>query len=164
MAALELAEKQREAELLFVRQRLITEHQNGIFGHAGMDGRNLVWRLRPPAVDTRDFAGEGGGQPPDRYAQTALLRDADRKNWQRQRRDDINRSRQRQRGYRVGVGTGRHVDARQPRETDVNRLDGKVVLISGQRAASARLMVEAGAKVAVGDAIPYAYLDLRRCE
>ena len=68
------------------------------------------------------------------------------------------------RGYRVGVGTGRHVDARQPRETDVNRLDGKVVLISGQRAASARLMVEAGAKVAVGDAIPYAYLDLRRCE
>ena len=46
----------------------------------------------------------------------------------------------------------------------MNRLDGKVVLISGQRAASARLMVEAGAKVAVGDAIPYAYLDLRRCE
>ena len=42
--------------------------------------------------------------------------------------------------------------------------EDKVVLISGQRAASARLMVEAGAKVAVGDAIPYAYLDLRRCE
>jgi hypothetical protein len=31
---------QREAELLFVRQRLIAEYQNGVFGHAGMDGRN----------------------------------------------------------------------------------------------------------------------------
>ena len=46
----------------------------------------------------------------------------------------------------------------------MNRLDGKVVLMSRQQAASARLMAEAGAKVAVGDAIPYAYLDLRRCE
>jgi hypothetical protein len=58
---LELAEMQREAELLFVRQRLVAEDQNGVFGHAGMDGRNLVWRQRPPAIDTRDFAGEGGG-------------------------------------------------------------------------------------------------------
>ena len=58
---LELAEMQREAELLFVRQRLVAEHQNGVFGHADMDGRNLVWRQRPPAIDTRDFAGEGGG-------------------------------------------------------------------------------------------------------
>ena len=34
----------------------------------------------------------------------ALPRDADRKNWRRQRRDDINRSPQRQLGYRVGLG------------------------------------------------------------
>ena len=63
---------QREAKLLCVRHLLVAEHQNGVFGHAGMDGRNLVRRQRPPAVDTGDFAGESGGQLPDRYVQTAL--------------------------------------------------------------------------------------------
>jgi hypothetical protein len=76
---LELAEMQREAELLFVRQRLVAEHQNGVLGHVGMDGRNLVRRQRPPAIDTRDFAGEGGAYLPDRFVQMALPRDADRK-------------------------------------------------------------------------------------
>jgi hypothetical protein len=37
---------QREAKLLCVRQLLVAEHQNGVFGHAGMDGRNLVRRQR----------------------------------------------------------------------------------------------------------------------
>jgi len=33
----------------------------------------------------------------------------------------------------------------------MNRLDGKIALISGRRAETARLMVEAGAQVIIGD-------------
>ena len=65
----ELTEMQCEAELLFVRQRLIAKYQHSAFGHAGMDRRDLVGRQLLPAVDTRDFASECGGKPPDRYGQ-----------------------------------------------------------------------------------------------
>jgi len=40
----ELAQTQREAELLVVRQRLIAKHKHGIFGHSGMNGRARLGR------------------------------------------------------------------------------------------------------------------------
>ena len=57
-AWLHRAEVESEAQLLFVGQFLIVEHQHAVFVHAGGDGGDFGIGQGLGAVDAADFADE----------------------------------------------------------------------------------------------------------
>src|SRR5262249_982012 len=77
LVALQLAEIEREGELLLVGEVLAVEHEHGASVHPRLDRRRLSAADRPGDVDARHLSGELGSQRADRYDHTELPLAAD---------------------------------------------------------------------------------------